>query len=130
MQVTVILAILAAIGSVAFALQNNVPVTVTFLVWRFDSSLAMVLLIALALGALIVALVSTPATLKAQWSIGRLRKQLAQLDESHASKDRRIAELEGRLAALQPASAGPLAGQQPIMPTFPMTDARPGDDRK
>ena len=51
MQVMIIVAILAAMGRVAFALQNNVPVTVTFLVWRFDSSLAMVLLMALALGA-------------------------------------------------------------------------------
>lgn len=76
MQLIVLLGIVVAIGGVSFALQNTVPVTVTFLVWRFDSSLAMVLLTSLALGALIVALVSTPATLKAQWAASRLRKQL------------------------------------------------------
>jgi putative membrane protein len=129
MQVMIIVAILAAMGSVAFALQNNVPVTVTFLVWRFDSSLAMVLLMALALGALIVALFSTPSTLKAQWTIARLRKQIAQLEESKAFQDKQVAELEGRLSARQADGAQPNAGAQPIMPTFPMTGPRPGDSR-
>lgn len=118
MQLTVILAILMAIGGVSFALQNNVPVTVTFLVWRLDSTLAMVLLIALALGALIVALVSTPATLKAQWTASRLRKQLDSATSTNHALERKIAELEGRLAALPqpPASAEP----RPMMPDFPM----------
>lgn len=125
MQVMIIVAILAAMGSVAFALQNNVPVTVTFLVWRFDSSLAMVLLMALGLGALIVALLSTPSTLKAQWTVARLRKQLAQVEEAKASQDRRVAELEGRLAAGQADNAPP--APRPIMPSFPMTDGRSGE---
>ena len=55
MQLAVIAAIAAAIVGVAFAMQNNVPVTVNVLLWRFDSSLAMVLLLALALGARAVA---------------------------------------------------------------------------
>ena len=56
MQLTIIAAILISILGVAFAMQNNVPVTVNFLLWRLDSSLAMVLLLALALGAIIIAL--------------------------------------------------------------------------
>ena len=79
MQLAVILGILVAIGGVLFALQNNVPVTVTFLVWRFDSSLAMVLILALALGAIIVALVSTPAALRSYWTIARLRGEVSRL---------------------------------------------------
>lgn len=80
MQLTVILGIAVAIGGVMFALQNNVPVTVTFLVWRFDSSLAMVLLLALALGAIIVALVSTPSTLRHQWSAKRQARRIEALE--------------------------------------------------
>ena len=57
MQLTLILGIVFAIGAVLFALQNNVPVTVTFALWRFDSTLAVVLLIALGLGALIILVV-------------------------------------------------------------------------
>jgi len=77
MQLMVILGILVAIGGVAFALQNNVPVTVTFLVWRFDSSLAMVLM--LALGAIIVALVTTPAVIRSGWTIAHLRSEIDKL---------------------------------------------------
>ena len=47
MQLTIIAAILISILGVAFAMQNNVPVTVNFLLWRLDSSLAMVLLLSL-----------------------------------------------------------------------------------
>lgn len=126
MQLTVILAILVAIGGVSFALQNNIPVTVTFLVWRFDSTLAMVLLIALALGALIVALVSTPATLKAQWASARLRKQLDAAESLTHALERKVSELEGKLSVLpQPSAARNEAA--PIMPVFPMTD-RSRDD--
>ena len=128
MQLIVILGIVVAIGGVSFALQNTVPVTVTFLVWRFDSSLAMVLLISLAVGALIVALVSTPATLKAQWSASRLRKQLdAALSDNHAL-EKKISLLEGRLSAL-PQPAAIRDASAPIMPVFPMTDPVHDKDR-
>ena len=128
MQLIVILGIIVAIGGVSFALQNTIPVTVTFLVWRFDSSLAMVLLLSLALGALIVALVSTPATLKAQWAAARLRKQLDAAQSANQALEKRISQLEGKLAALpQPAAAQPVASA-PIMPVFPMTDAMRNKD--
>ena len=79
MQLGIILAIAIAVAAVAFALQNNVPVTVTFLVWRFDSSLAMVLLLALALGAIVMALVTAPGALKARWTLSRQRREIAEL---------------------------------------------------
>lgn len=120
MQLIVILGIIVAIGGVSFALQNTVPVTVTFLVWRFDSSLAMVLLISLALGALIVALVSTPATLKAQWSASRLRRQLDAAQAASQALEKKVAQLEGRLAALP--APPPRQEAAPIMPVFPMQD--------
>ena len=88
MQLAIILGIVIAIAAVAFALQNNVPVTVTFLVWRFDSSLAMVLLLALGIGAIIVALVSTPTAIRSRWTVSRLRKEIA-------AKDATIAEMQG-----------------------------------
>jgi uncharacterized integral membrane protein len=56
MQLIVILSSVAAIGGVSFALQNQMAVTVSFLLWRFDSSLAMVILVSLALGACVVLL--------------------------------------------------------------------------
>ena len=92
MQLITILGFAVAIAAVAFALQNNVPVTVTFLLWRFDSSLAMVLLLALALGAIIVALVSTPRALRSQWLLSRQRSEITALKAA-------IAEWEKKLSA-------------------------------
>jgi uncharacterized integral membrane protein len=94
MQLTIIAAIAAAIVGVAFAMQNNVPVTVDFLLWRFDSSLAMVLLLALALGAIIVALLTTPATLRWQWQLARQKRRIEGLEKTSAEQRSRIAELE------------------------------------
>ncbi|MBI2312340.1 MAG: DUF1049 domain-containing protein [Betaproteobacteria bacterium] len=111
MQLMLILAIVMVIGGVFFAFQNNVPVTVTFLLWRFDGSLATVLLLTLALGALLMALISTPATLKAQWTIARQRKQIAELKDLVASHQARIAELEGRLSVYK--TLGASRGENP-----------------
>jgi uncharacterized integral membrane protein len=99
MQLLVIIGILVAFGGVVFALQNNVPVTVTFLVWRFDSSLAMVLLLALGIGAMIVALVSTPAALRSRWTLGRMRKEIASLKASKDELEAQIANLTRKNAA-------------------------------
>ncbi len=97
MQLLTIVAMLFAAFSVTFALQNNVPVTVTFLLWRFDSSLAMVLLIAMALGGLVVAFVSTPSTVRRQWALNRQRKRIEELEQAASERNGKIAELERRL---------------------------------
>lgn len=90
MQLLFIAALAVALCSVIFALQNNVPVTVTFLVWRFDSSLAMVLLMALALGAIIVALVSTPRALRSQWLTARQRSEITALKSANSELEKRL----------------------------------------
>ena len=87
MQLLTLVSLLFAACGVIFALQNNVPVTVTFLLWRFDSSLAIVLLLALAIGGLVVALVSTPATLRRQWTIVRQKKRISELETTRTKKE-------------------------------------------
>src|SRR3990167_8835698 len=103
MQLLLILGIVFAIGSVTFALQNDLPVTVVLGVWRFDSSLAVVLLVAVCLGALIAALVSTPSVIKGQWAGARLRRQVASLEGDRASLERRVRELESEMPQKTPA---------------------------
>ncbi len=110
MQLLTIFAMLFAIGGVAFSLQNNVPVTVSFMFWRFESSLALVLLIALTVGALIVAMISTPGTLRRQWKIVRQQKRIGELEA-------RCRELEARQAvAVGPGAPEPVEsfGAPPI----------------
>ena len=103
MQLLLILGIVFAIGAVTFALQNNVAVTVVFGFWRYDSSLAVVLLVALGLGALIAGLVSTPSVLKGQWNGARLRRQVASLEADKLALEGRIGMLEAETAQKFPA---------------------------
>ena len=92
MQLSVIVAIVIAIAGFAFAMQNSVPATLVFLLWRFDGSLGVIALLALALGALIVALLSTPATLRCNWTVKRQQKEIDALKADIAGL--RAAELE------------------------------------
>ena len=102
MQLLLIFGIAFAVAAVAFALQNNVPVTVSLLFWRFDSSLAMVLLLAIGVGAIIAGLVSSPAVIRGQWAAGRLRRQVAALEGDKANLVQRVGVLEAELQRVAP----------------------------
>lgn len=111
MQLALIGAIVTAIVGVVFALQNNVPVTVNFLLWRFDGSLAMALMIALALGALLVALLTTPATLKRQWQQSKQKRLIEELQQQLELQKIKLSELDVRSdshpSAARPANSPP-----------------------
>jgi uncharacterized integral membrane protein len=111
MQLLTIAAMLVAACGVTFALQNNVPVALTFLLWRFDSSLAMVVLLSLAVGGFIVALMSTPSTLRRQWAISRQNARIAELDKTCGAQREAIAALEARL----PVAAEPTVAERHYM---------------
>ena len=104
MQFSLIIALLIAVVAVLFALQNATPVTVTFLAWRFESSLALVLLIAMVVGALFSAFASLPALIGTRWKL--------------SSQNRRVGKLESMLAEIQqkieakPADSKPAAEEQ------------------
>ncbi len=106
MQLILILGIVVAIVAVVFALQNNLPVAVVIALWRFEGSLALVLLVSLGVGALIAGLLSSPAVIRGQWTTGRLRKQVADLERQLAAQQQRNRGLEAEVARLSPASAG------------------------
>jgi uncharacterized integral membrane protein len=80
MQLQLIVAIIVAILAVVFALQNAVPITVSFLTWRFESSLALVLLITVALGILMSLLVSVPSMIKTKRMISSQKKRIRELE--------------------------------------------------
>lgn len=111
MQLLLIFGIAFAVAAVAFALQNNVPVTVSLLFWSFDSSLAMVLLLAIGVGAIIAGLVSSPAVIRGQWAAARLRRQVAALEGDKADLAQRVRALEAELQRV-----APLAGIAPEQP--------------
>ncbi len=102
MQLLLILGIAVAIAAVAFALQNNTPVSVALGFWSFDSSLAMVLLLALGVGAITAVLVSWPGMIVNLWANSRLRRQVSRLEDDKASLEQRIVQLEEELRRVSP----------------------------
>ncbi len=107
MQLILIFGIIIAIGAVVFALQNNPPVIVTLALWTFEGSLALVLLVSLGLGALIAGLLSSPAVIRGQWSMGRLRNRVGEVERQLAEQQQRTRDLEAELARQSPLAASP-----------------------
>jgi lipopolysaccharide assembly protein A len=80
MQSFLIVALGLAILTVIFALQNSIPVGVTFLGWKFEGSLALVLMVTFALGVLVSLLVSIPAIIKRRSAISNQKKKIEELE--------------------------------------------------
>ena len=102
MQLFLILGLLVAIVAVVFALQNSTPITVSLLVWRFEGSLALVLLIALTLGVITSLLVSAPTVIRRSRGSAGEKKKIQQLESSLAERDKKIQELEAMLQEQRP----------------------------
>lgn len=124
MQLMLIFGIAFAIAAVAFALQNNTPVTVTLALWQFHGSLALVLIVALGLGALIMAFLSSPAAIRGQWAASRLRRQVADLERQVSETHTRNHELVAELARLSPA---PVADESDAKPYVGLRSIVTGD---
>lgn len=107
MQIFIIIALVIAVLAVIFALQNTMVVTVTFLLWSFNGSLALVLLFSVLVGVLISLLASLPGLIKGRWSNAGQKKRLTSLEADLASYKNRaetaeqdVKELEEQVANL------------------------------
>jgi putative membrane protein len=103
MSTRMIFSLAIIILAIVFALQNATTVTVIFVVWRFESSLALLLGLTFVAGAILSALLSTPAAMRKSLKLsqqerlsGGLEKQVAELEQLVAAKEGRIRELEAR----------------------------------
>jgi len=93
MLIFIVLALVLLFFAVIFALQNTVAVTIYFLFWQFNGSLALVLIGALAAGLLISFLAFLPTLLRGSWSGRKLRKQVTVLEGSLAEHKQRLDEM-------------------------------------
>ena len=82
MQVFLFIALLIMLVAIVFAVQNNDPTQVQFLAWKTEGSLALILLLTLAAGALISYLVSLPSKLRDKLTIRSQGKQIEQLERN------------------------------------------------
>lgn len=97
MQIFLVLSLIIALVAVIFALQNTATITVSFLIWQFHGSLALVLIISLLVGALITFLALLPGLLRGRWSLRKLRKQFAALEADLTEHKQRLEEANHRM---------------------------------
>jgi putative membrane protein len=115
MQIRLIAGLALAIAVVVFAVQNIAPVTVTLGLWRFEGSLALVLLLAFAAGVVVAALVASLAALRERRERRRLEQRLGEVERALADAQARAAAPAGGRAATD-ASAAETAGGSPHPP--------------
>ncbi|MDP2238695.1 MAG: LapA family protein [Burkholderiales bacterium] len=103
MNPRLIFSLAIVILAIVFALQNATTVMVVFVVWRFESSLALLLGLTFVAGAILSALLSTSAAMRKSWKLsqqerlsGGLEKRVAELEQLVTAKESRIRELESR----------------------------------
>lgn len=82
MSFGLITALILVFLAVAFALQNNEPITIQFFAWTLEGSLVLVLLTTLALGIIISVLASLPSQIKKSRIIAQQQKTIDNLENS------------------------------------------------
>jgi len=75
MILSLILGFLLGAGALLFALQNTAVVALSFLGWQFETSLALLILMAFAAGIIVSLLVSIPSAVKDSFRIMSLKKE-------------------------------------------------------
>lgn len=114
MQVFLFGALAVFLVAVVFALQNIVPVTVAFLGWTFQGSLALVLFVAFVFGALTSVLASLPAMVRSRRSGGQHRKAMAAIEANLAECERKVRDAQvGRRELGAAPTQGPSSGAAP-----------------
>lgn len=89
-----IAALLLALGTATFALQNTDGVTVRFLIWEYQTSLVLVILGSVGSGVVLALL----ASIGGRWKTSRTRRSL---EATVTSQSERIRELENQLRRKQ-----------------------------
>ena len=81
MQWTVVIAFLFALLVGVFAIQNHTPATLKFFSWQIDTSLAVVAIGGLALGALLIGILGIIKQVKARIKIRSLNSKIKSLEK-------------------------------------------------
>ncbi len=84
LYIYLILALILALLVTIFAVQNNAAIQITLLFWKIEGSMALALMITLAIGILIGLLVSSLPFLRQRVQVSTLKRKLGQLENQIA----------------------------------------------
>ena len=93
MIISLIFGLILGAVAVVFVFQNMTSITVAFLSWEIEGSLALILILTMAVGAIIALLFSLPESIKKSFKILDLNKQIRALKEELKNKNVEV-ELE------------------------------------
>lgn len=116
-----IIALVVAIVAVIFALQNTGTITVAFLTWQFDQSLALVILAALAAGILIGILIVLPSSIRNSWRNSSQKKRINGLEKN-------LQETQAKLEQTKREMTDSQQIPEPIPPAAPAVEPAPPTD--
>jgi len=94
MQIFLVLALIIGLIAVVFTIQNTALVTVTFLVWDLNHSLAFVVLLAILAGVLISQFVAMPGRFKRKLEITNQTKKIKEMETELMSSKVRMEALK------------------------------------
>lgn len=101
LYIYLILALILALLVTIFAVQNNAAIEITLLFWTIEGSMALALMITLAIGILIGLLVSSLPFLRQRVQVsalkrksGQLEKQIADLKAAQAESPKPVVKVE------------------------------------
>jgi len=97
--IVLILALLVAIAGMILAFNNPGIITVKFLTWSFESSLAVLSLASLGLGVVVGWLLTVPGSIKKSLTIGQNKKKIDQLEKQLASKTYNLPKVDDEAIA-------------------------------
>lgn len=99
MFIFLIIGIIVGALVIIFALQNITTISVVFLSWQFEGSLALILVLALVAGMVISSLLSVPAQMKRRAQILKLKSENRELEEKLTNKKIEVEDEKSKLAA-------------------------------
>ncbi|MDR7865249.1 MAG: LapA family protein [Sporomusaceae bacterium] len=89
-MLSLVLALVFALLVAAFAIQNSLPVTVSFVTWSFQTSLVIVILGAATFGALAVMSLAVPMQIKARWQLKKALHRQGELEAEAKTLQERL----------------------------------------
>ncbi len=124
MRIFFVVALVLALLVTVFAVQNNQPITISFLFWSIEGSLALVLMVTLVLGIVIGVLLMAPGSVRSRLQVGGLQRSVRSLEQEKESIATEPPQSEAEPAESSEEKQSPLAPPERKPPDPPKISNR------
>jgi putative membrane protein len=107
MILVLVLGFMLGVTVILFMLHNTAVVTVSFFDWQFETSVALVVILSLAVGCILTLLATLPGAIGNSLHVHRLRKNNAALAKEAELQKQKVDEVSAQLDVAQSTSVPP-----------------------